>query len=296
MDNQTINWEDIAKELYPNEYQRFKQFSGKGRRPDSVEFTDIEGDVSRRDLTVNALFYDIDKREIVDLVGGIDDIKNKQIRTVGKAADRFEEDKLRKLRALRFLGQFQGDLDKGTLNALKTNNSIEGVTPERIRDEFVKGLKKALSTKFYLQMCNSLGYLKQILPDLHISKDFIDSKNYLIAIAYLLRKNNLNDVKDKLTELTYQTSKNPKEVGIIMFLISLIKFEPKFIVEYKRLQNRFKVDNNTVLEFGKHINQDLTKFVEFNLTVKGTDAPSKLKGKQIGQWIKNKEIDNFMNM
>ena len=60
-----------------HEIATFRKDIGKGRRPSSVDYTDIEGDVRRRDLTINALFYDIDKKEIVDLVGGIVDLKRK---------------------------------------------------------------------------------------------------------------------------------------------------------------------------------------------------------------------------
>ena len=81
-----------------HEIATFRKDIGKGRRPSSVDYTDIEGDVRRRDLTVNGtMFYDIDKKEIVDLVGGILNLKKKKIRTVGKAEERFEEDALRKL-------------------------------------------------------------------------------------------------------------------------------------------------------------------------------------------------------
>jgi len=86
-----------------HEVATFRRDVGKGRRPDAVDYTDIEGDVKRRDLTINALFYDMDRSEIVDLVGGIADLKNNRIRTVGKASERFEEDPLRMLRFLRFL-------------------------------------------------------------------------------------------------------------------------------------------------------------------------------------------------
>ena len=63
-----------------HEIATFRKDVGKGRRPSSVDYTDIEGDVKRRDLTINALFYDLDRGEIVDLVGGIADLKKKKIR------------------------------------------------------------------------------------------------------------------------------------------------------------------------------------------------------------------------
>eukprot|EP00494_Astrolonche_serrata_P003583 UN03590 len=81
-----------------HEVATFRKDIGKGRRPQSVVYTDIEGDVHRRDLTINALFYDIEKQLIIDLVGGLEDLQKRCIRTVGKPEDRFEEDPLRKLR------------------------------------------------------------------------------------------------------------------------------------------------------------------------------------------------------
>ena len=125
-----------------HEIATFRKDIGKGRRPDAVDYTDIEGDVRRRDLTINALFYDMDRSEIVDLVGGIEDLKNKKIRTVGKASDRFNEDPLRKLRALRFHGALGGKMSTDTKQALKDDPSLNGVSGERIRDEFVKSINK----------------------------------------------------------------------------------------------------------------------------------------------------------
>ena len=119
-----------------------KDLSG-GRRPDAVEFTDIQTDVLRRDLTINALFFDIDTNEVVDLVGGVEDLKNGVVRTVGNPADRFGEDRLRILRAIRFAGRFGSELDPAVEAALKKDNSLKGVSPERIRDEFLKGIKTA---------------------------------------------------------------------------------------------------------------------------------------------------------
>lgn len=73
---------------------------GKTRNPD-VKFTTIDQDVLRRDLRINGLFYDLDKREIVDLVGGVEDIKNKKINMIGDPDLRIKEDPLRILRAIR---------------------------------------------------------------------------------------------------------------------------------------------------------------------------------------------------
>ena len=117
-----------------HEIATFRKDIGKGRRPDSVDFTDIQGDVKRRDLTINALFYDIGRGEIVDLVGGIADLKKKKIRTVGNAQQRFDEDPLRKLRAVRFAGSVGGRMTKDTWSALKQDADISGVSAYRVPD------------------------------------------------------------------------------------------------------------------------------------------------------------------
>ena len=79
---------------------RSDTYDGKSRNP-KVEYTTIDKDVERRDLRINGLFYDLDKREIIDLVGGIDDIKNNIISMIGDPEKRIEEDPLRILRAVR---------------------------------------------------------------------------------------------------------------------------------------------------------------------------------------------------
>ena len=166
-----------------HEIATFRKDIGKGRRPSSVDYTDIEGDVKRRDLTINALFYDMDRGEIVDLVGGVADLKKKKIRTVGKPVERFDEDPLRKMRALRFQGALGGKLGRETENALRQNPSLDGVSKERIRDEFVKSIKKAKNTKKYLQLADELGFTKQILPRFQISIPYINENDYILFLA-----------------------------------------------------------------------------------------------------------------
>ena len=111
------------------EIATFRKDIGKGRKPDAVEFTTIDQDVLRRDLTINALFYDIDTSEVVDLVGGIEDLKNGVVRTVGSPEERFDEDRLRILRAIRFAARFGSDLDAATDAALKKDSNLNGVSP-----------------------------------------------------------------------------------------------------------------------------------------------------------------------
>jgi tRNA nucleotidyltransferase/poly(A) polymerase len=274
-----------------HEIATFRKDIGKGRRPSSVDYTDIEGDVRRRDLTINALFYDIDKKEIVDLVGGIADLKKKNIRTVGKASERFDEDPLRKLRALRFQASTGGKLDKELHDALQSDPSLKGVSAERIRDEFVKSIKKAKNPSKYLEMCDKLGFTQQILPNLKVSKPYPNDNDYILFLSSILSKNSPVVLSKVLNKLTYSN----EEKNNIVFLVSLQSFRPDDIVVYKNAQNKTSLSDDQIKKFGKSIGKDMDKFVKFNLSVGGRDVPKDIKGPQIGLWIKNKEKENFLD-
>ena len=273
-----------------HEIATFRKDVGKGRRPSSVDYTDIEGDVKRRDLTINALFYDLDRGEIVDLVGGIADLKKKKIRTVGKPIERFDEDPLRKMRALRFQGALGGKLGKETEKALRQNPSLKGVSKERIRDEFVKSIRKAKSTKKYLQLADSLGFTKQILPGFQVKVPYINENDYVLFLAWILRKNDVNSIR-KLNGLAYPN----QEIVDIQFLNSLQNFKPENIFLIKKFQEKTKLSKGQILKWGKYIGKDFKKLVRFKLSVKGSDVPSDLKGKDIGKAIQKMEKDKFLN-
>lgn len=113
-----------------------------GRRPESVTFCAPEEDALRRDFTANALFYDLIENKIIDYVDGELDIKNKLLRAVGDPEKRFEEDKLRLLRAFRFRAQLGFVWDKATERSInKRLQQISWVTKERIQEEWQKFLK-----------------------------------------------------------------------------------------------------------------------------------------------------------
>ena len=274
-----------------HEVATFRKDIGKGRRPDSVEYTDIEGDVKRRDLTINALFYDIERKEIVDLVGGIADLKKKNIRTVGNAVERFDEDPLRKLRALRFQSRMGGSLDKELLDALQKDPSLKSLPAERIRDEFVKSLKTSKDTKKYMELCDKIGFTSQILPNLKINKPYIKTTDYIVFLSVLLKKNSPALLGKLLNKLSYTNA----EKNDIVFLVSLQYFKPEEVGVYKKLQQKTSLSDNQIVDFGKSIGKDMKKFVSFKLSVGGNDVPSDIKGAEIGLWIKNKERENFLN-
>lgn len=120
-------------------YRTESEYSDK-RRPDSVAFgTSLLEDLARRDFTINALALDDSKGQIVDPYGGEKDIKDKMVRAVGNANDRFNEDALRMLRAIRFVAELDFGIDGAAALAISENNEhLSHVSRERVRDEFTR--------------------------------------------------------------------------------------------------------------------------------------------------------------
>lgn len=107
-----------------------------GRRPDSVTFGDAQADALRRDFTINGMFYDPLAEQVLDYVGGLQDLKKLHLRTIGDPARRFDEDKLRMLRAIRFVTTLNLTMEPATLTAIQTHaESIDVVSGERIGSE-----------------------------------------------------------------------------------------------------------------------------------------------------------------
>lgn len=137
-----------------------------GRRPSSVRFSSPEEDARRRDFTVNALFFDLDGRRVIDFVGGQEDIRQRVIRTVGDPESRFTEDKLRLFRALRFAAQLGFSIDPATFEAIRRMApEIRVVSRERVRDELLKLLQAPRRTEG-LELMVETGLLAALFPEL----------------------------------------------------------------------------------------------------------------------------------
>ena len=137
-----------------------------GRRPGSVRFTDAREDALRRDFTVNGLFYDPLTDELHDWVGGQADLEAKCIRTIGNARERFGEDRLRMLRAVRFAAQLGFEIEPMTFAAVREHASaIAEVSAERIRDELLKIFRQPHAARG-LDLLRESGLLAEVLPEL----------------------------------------------------------------------------------------------------------------------------------
>ncbi len=137
------------------------------RRPDTVRFTlRLEEDLVRRDFTVNALAYDPIEDRLVDPTGGLGDLEAGLVRAVGDAGERFREDGLRLLRAVRFAAQLEFEIEAGTYRGLVlSGRRIERISSERVREELDK-LLGAPRPGAWLDLLHETGLLRRVLPEL----------------------------------------------------------------------------------------------------------------------------------
>ena len=142
-----------------------------GRHPDQVQFSkDARTDVQRRDFTINGLLLDPISAEVLDYVGGRDDLQCGIIRTIGDARQRLTEDKLRMLRAVRFAARFGYRVEEKTFSAVRElGPQIHQVSRERIRDEILKMLTEGHARRAF-ELLDQTGLLAQVLPEIERMK------------------------------------------------------------------------------------------------------------------------------
>ncbi|MGN0728219.1 CCA tRNA nucleotidyltransferase [Treponema sp.] len=144
-----------------------------GRHPDKVEYAaTIEEDLSRRDFTMNAIAAELSTGKITDPFGGQDDIQKNIIRTVGNPLDRFSEDGLRPVRAIRFSGQLGFRIEEKTFAAISEKEvlkKVAGISPERFRDEFCKILQTEKPSDS-LRLLEQCGILQIFIPQFSVCR------------------------------------------------------------------------------------------------------------------------------
>ncbi len=158
---------------------RRERFYMDGRHPEEVQYTrDLSADVSRRDFTINSLLLDPESGEITDFTGGTDDLANRVLRTVGNPEQRFEEDYLRMLRAIRFAGRLNLEIEEKTFSAIKKlAHKTALLAPERVGDELTAMLCGRHAEKTFGLLLES-GILNTVLPEVAELKGVEQEKTF----------------------------------------------------------------------------------------------------------------------
>jgi putative nucleotidyltransferase with HDIG domain len=158
--------DETLKVIEVTPYRTESTYSDR-RRPDSVSFSDkLEDDLKRRDFTVNALAYSVSEKKLIDLYSGQEDLKRKSIVAVGEAKERFSEDALRMLRAVRLAAELGFSIEHRTAEAIQDNaHLLEHISKERIRDELIR-IVESPDPMMGIILAHKLGVLSYVIPDL----------------------------------------------------------------------------------------------------------------------------------
>jgi len=231
------------------------------------------------------------------LVGGVADIQSNTIRTVGRAQERFDEDPLRKLRALRFAGRTGSKLEKNTAEAIISDNSLEDISSERIRDEFKKSVESAKSAKFYLNMVSEFSLWGVMFPGLEVNKTFLDTNNWLLQITQLFGDNQEELLKKELNKLSFSN----QEIDTIIFFKRFLELKPETAFQLSKEWKITKLDKKLLLEFSKINKLDLKlvkAFLKYKPSTNGGQVMKEfgLRGSEIGDKIKEIETEKFKKL
>ena len=289
------------------EIATFREDVSKGRNPEVKLGVTIEDDVKRRDLTYNSLFYDLDTRQIVDLVGGKEDLQSGITRMVGDPIERFDEDSLRILRAFRFASRYEHPLHKDTESAIEKRKQLENIDPEtgemkrisqeRVWEEMKKAFKQAKDYNYYLSFFTKFHMWDEVFPGVNINTKLVDSKDFIVVIANLFKNESTLGLTDKLA----QEYKIELELATkVTLLISLLNFKVEDVFDIYKKRQQCAITDATILEWLKveTIDTDtLIKFVEYKPSVSAQELMSQgFKGRDLGIKIKELEIEKFKQM
>lgn len=289
------------------EIATFREDVSKGRNPEVKLGVTIEDDVKRRDLTYNALFFDLDTNEIVDLTGGRGDLESGVTRMVGDPFERFDEDSLRILRAFRFASRYGHPLHKDTEEAIIKRGQLQNIDPEtgdmkrisqeRIWEEMLKAKKQAKDYNYYLSLFTKYNMWGEVFPGVKINTKQVESKNFIILIANLFLGNSTDKLEVKLVQDFKIDSDTAKKV---VFLLELLNLTPEILLDTYRKKTSCSIDDVTILEWLKITGNEtsmLIKFVDYKPTVSSQELMERgLRGKDLGLEIKRLEIEKFKSM
>jgi len=294
-------------------------YDGPGTKKPTVRFSDIRTDAMRRDVTFNALFYDIDGRRIVDLVGGIRDLKHRIVRLVGNPQCRLMEDPLRMLRVVRFAaslgsdsassscsggsahyvptggGRFYFTIDPETESAIVAQSGRLSVLPrERIWEEFKKAHSRIKRFPTYLDLLYKLQLMQYVFPDASIQRRTTGCLYLVCHLADIF-----GEVDAKL--LTGKYKIDSTTAGQVAFLTKLNADSVREkVLQLYRERMACRIDDDAVRDWMEHhaiSDEVIRKFLEYRPTTDAMDLEKMgFKGRDIGIELERIEKEKFRSV
>ena len=289
------------------EIATFREDVTKGRNPEVKLGVTIEDDVKRRDITYNALFFDLDTNEIVDLTGGRKDLEDGITRMVGDPFERFDEDSLRILRTFRFASRYNHPLDKDTEKAIEKRKQLENVDPEtgemkrisqeRVWEEMKKAWEQAKDYNYYLSFFTKFDMWDQVFPGVEINTKLISSKDLVVVFSNLFLGNDTDKLETKLVQEFKIEGDVAKK---IVFLLDFIKMSVDDVFDVYKKKVASGISDSTILEWLSITGNEtpmLIKFIDYKPTVSSQELMDQgFKGRELGIEIKRLEIEKFKSI
>lgn len=300
--------------VYRKDLSLGRDTKGDDKKVEIGEHITINDDVLRRDLSINALFYDINKGEIVDLVGGVSDIENNIIRAVGNPSERFNEDRLRICRCLRFAARTGGNIDKETSDAIKSNNRLrdisakDDVSQERIIEEWNKTMEHALKggievMQKYVDLLSEYNMWEQMFPILKCNKDITVNilKNSIIFLD-VFSDEHISSIKNQLNGMKFSNEMINEMIFLQEYLIN--NDSPNGVYKLARMKERFHIDSKLLFDYylnnyrklNKQFLDAFLKYSDDGIVINGSDLIKQgFKGVGIETEKQRLEIERFKN-
>ncbi|MEK7504123.1 MAG: HD domain-containing protein [Patescibacteria group bacterium] len=277
----------------PIEITTFRTESGysDNRHPDNISWGEtLEEDLKRRDFTINAMAID-HNFELIDLYKGMDDLNNKLIRAVGNPKERFEEDALRMLRAVRIASQLGFTVESTTLKAIQDNaSSIKKISAERIHDELLKMFGSPYPADGYLLLHNS-GLGQELLPEMEATfgvEQKSPGRHHIFDVGThsveSLRNCNSKDPITRFATLIHDVGKARTQKVLETGTITFYNHEMESAKIAAKIADRFRFSNSQKDKFIR-----LVRWHQFTVDERQTDSA-------IRRFIRNVGLENVTDM
>ena len=292
----------LLKEIEITTFRTEQKYTDK-RHPDKISFTsNVKDDLARRDFTINALALD-KNGQLIDLFKGQEDLKKKIIRAVGRPADRFSEDALRMLRAVRLAVELdfpaEGEPASGwkiepkTLEAIKKNNAwLQAIAKERIRDEFIRMIMSK-SPDRAIELLRETGLLKYIIPELEKGVGVNQNRHHIYTIY-----------QHAILSLKYAAQKNFNlEVRLAALFHDIAKPQTKrgqgpnaTFYNHDQLGAKFAINILERLRFPKKTIEKVALLVRNHMFVYGVDEVTEAGVRRLLRRVGLKNIKDLINL
>lgn len=295
----------IDKEVYEITTYRIEGEYENNRRPKNVEFTsDIVEDLKRRDFTINSIAYN-NRIGLVDKFEGLKDIESKIIKTVGNPDERFNEDGLRIVRAIRFSSKLGFRIENRTLDSIYKNAKIiKNISKERITDEFTKIILSNNPEKITLllkaNILQSIGvynYKNENIDDIENNLTLLKECEYkleerLVMLEYILSFNEVSNIYNEDKSEYYVNSIMPKSIVNTLIYPKKVVNDVNILTEY--MYKDIKVDNIEIKHIlGKIGSEKLKNVLKFKKMYNNYCLRVKIYNSELKE--KNSIIDNCIN-